>query len=69
MLWNTDRKAIPQCWKPWFAWFPVPVGELFSNDMAWLEPLERKLCYPYSGTALGSFYVYRVKETKTGEPK
>lgn len=46
-------------WHPWFAWFPVRLGE---NDCRWLEVIERK--YDFQSRISGNVYdaKYRAKE-------
>jgi hypothetical protein len=29
-------------WRPWFAWYPVNVGDVFGPDWRWLEIVERQ---------------------------
>lgn len=50
-----------EIWHPWFAWFPVRVGDA----RVWLEVVDRKLVYhheycPYDGAD----WVYRLREAR-----
>lgn len=47
-------------WHPWFAWFPVEVGD---GQTAWLETVERRLRWLDKPTIIASWqimgYIYR----------
>lgn len=54
------RRAEREKWHPWFAWFPVRLGE---HDCRFWEQVERRQRYRYPNLKLEEYWEYRPMQT------